>query len=44
MIRYRIKFNNTEILIYEIRRKNVFISVLAENNINYELIEESYEN
>lgn len=41
--RFRIIIGNTEVIIHEIRRRNVFVSVLYENDIEFKEVEEEYE-
>ena len=43
LTRFRIFFNNVEIIVHEVRRKNVLLSILGENDIDYKIIEEEYE-
>lgn len=43
LTRFKITFDTTEIVIYEYKIKNLFLSVLNENMIDYKITEEEYE-
>ena len=43
LTKFRITFDTTEIVIYEYRKKNLFLAVLNENMIDYKITEEEYE-